>query len=135
MITGFAAIGFVLVPAIGATFWELKHITAESDRIASLRAPTAVNSARMANSVNASLATLRGWMLTDNESYKADWASSDQSSKLAELMAFFKIDNADGGQRHVPLTNGAVQPSTPSKPQRTAVSTPTARDEDGWGEF
>ena len=75
MIAGFTAMGLVLVAAIGATLWEVSHISMESDQIANLRVPTAADSARMVNNINASLATLRGWMLTGNESFKVDRAS------------------------------------------------------------
>ncbi len=84
LIAGFAAIGLVLAAAIGATFWEVSHISAESERIANLRVPTATAGARMVNNVNASLATLRGWMLTGNDTFKADraavWNDIDQTA-------------------------------------------------------
>ena len=90
LIAGFAAMGLVLAAAIGATFWEVSHISEESDRIVNLRVPTATASARMVNNINASLAALRGWMLTGNESFKDDrtaiWKDIDQTA--ADLVHF-----------------------------------------------
>ncbi|MGI9494109.1 MAG: CHASE3 domain-containing protein, partial [Geminicoccaceae bacterium] len=84
LIAGFAAVGFVLVAAIGATFWKVSHFAVESDRIANLQVPSAAASARMTNNVNASLAALRGWMLTGDESFKSNrvavWHDIDRTT-------------------------------------------------------
>ena len=74
MYLGFTAVVVLLAVAIGATLWKVSAIKQGTDRIVILRTPTAQASARMTNDINASLATLRGWMLTGNPAFKADRA-------------------------------------------------------------
>ncbi|MBT5187480.1 MAG: methyl-accepting chemotaxis protein, partial [Kordiimonadaceae bacterium] len=49
--------------------------------LSTLRVPTANASAQMVNDINASLASLRGWMLTGNDTFKSErsavWESID----------------------------------------------------------
>ena len=92
LIAGFAAIGLVFVSAVGITIWQVGSVATDSERIAHLRVPTAAASARMVNNINASLATLRGWMLTGNETFKVDraavWADIDATvSEMDRLSA------------------------------------------------
>ncbi|MEE9195827.1 MAG: PAS domain S-box protein, partial [Alphaproteobacteria bacterium] len=70
-VLGFAAVCAILVGAAVVIIWRMGGVEAEIDRIAYLRVPTSISSARMANNINASLAALRGWMLTGDPSFKA----------------------------------------------------------------
>lgn len=72
---GFAILVLLLVAAVGTTVWLVKDVGANSDRIVSLRMPTAQASAKMVNNINASLADLRGYMLTGNKEFKTDRAN------------------------------------------------------------
>ncbi|MHA1538282.1 MAG: HAMP domain-containing methyl-accepting chemotaxis protein [Alphaproteobacteria bacterium] len=78
LILGFAAVTLILVAAVGITVVEVSGIATKSERIAKLRVPTATASAGIINNINASLASLRGWMLTGNKGFKtqreAVWA-------------------------------------------------------------
>jgi methyl-accepting chemotaxis protein len=75
LIGGFAAIVLLLTAAVGTTLWEVKGVKNLSDRIVNLRTPTAQASASLTNEINASLASLRGWMLTGNTSFKKERAA------------------------------------------------------------
>jgi methyl-accepting chemotaxis protein len=75
LIAGFAAVTFVLAAAVGVTLWEVKKVDGEVERIVDLRVPTAFASATMINDINASLAALRGWMLTGNGAFKTERAA------------------------------------------------------------
>jgi methyl-accepting chemotaxis protein len=79
---GFAAVALVLVVAVGTSLVKVDSIRKEANRIVDLRVPTAQASAGMVNDINASLAALRGWMLTGNPAFKkgraAVWADIDK---------------------------------------------------------
>jgi len=70
LILGFGAICLVLVIAVSTTIWNLGTITREVQRVDSLRVPTSAASAAMAEEIYASLANLRGWMLTGNDKFR-----------------------------------------------------------------
>jgi methyl-accepting chemotaxis protein len=70
LIIGFAVLGLVLVAAVGSTIWKVTGIGNITERMVELRAPTAQASQNMLNNINASLANLRGYMLTGNGAFK-----------------------------------------------------------------
>lgn len=70
LIIGFSSIVMLLVIAVGATTFEVDRIAGGMTRIVDLRVPTSNASASLVNSINASLAALRGWMLTGNVAFK-----------------------------------------------------------------
>jgi methyl-accepting chemotaxis protein len=84
LIGGFAAVVVVLAIAIVTTLWEVGRIQTGMDRIVTLRMPTAAASTRMMNDINASLASLRGWMLSGKDAFKVErtavWADIDRVS-------------------------------------------------------
>ncbi len=84
LIAGFATISLILALAVGVTIWEVTSIKENTTRIVDLRMPTASSSAAMINDMNASLAALRGWMLTGNAAFKTEraavWADVDKVS-------------------------------------------------------
>ncbi len=75
---GFSAIVILLTVATGITIFSVSGIQKQSQRIVDLRVPTSAASQAMVNNINSSLAALRGWMLTGNDSFKkgraAIWA-------------------------------------------------------------
>ncbi len=85
LITGFAAIVLILVISILTTVWKVSTIAERSERIVELRVPTSAASLTMVNDINASLAALRGWMLTGNTAFKTDraaiWKSIDSGKE------------------------------------------------------
>ena len=74
LIGGFACMIVLLCIAVGLTVWQVGSVKKDTDRIVDLRVPTAQASAAMTNNINASLAALRGWMLTGNQVFKVDRA-------------------------------------------------------------
>ena len=87
LILGFAAITITLAVAVGITVWKVNSIGSQTTRIVDLRVPTAFASSAMVNDINASLADLRGWMLTGNAKFKAQRAEvwEDISSVRAAM--------------------------------------------------
>ncbi len=85
---GFAVIILLLVAAVVTTIWQVSKIDDATDRIVNLRTPTAQSSAALTNDINASLAALRGWMLTGNPAFKDDrarvWESIDETRALID---------------------------------------------------
>jgi len=78
IIGGFTAVVILLAAAIGITVFNVSDIQKQSHRIVDLRVPTSAASQAMVNNINSSLAALRGWMLTGNDTFRkgraAVWA-------------------------------------------------------------
>ncbi len=72
LIAGFGAISLILIISISITIFNVSKDQEGVHRIAELRVPTANSSASMVSDINASLAALRGWMLTGNDSFKVE---------------------------------------------------------------
>ncbi len=72
LIAGFAVIVLVLAAAIAITLFKVNAIGDISERIKLLRTPTANASSALTSDIYASLASLRGWMLTGNEAFKKE---------------------------------------------------------------
>ncbi len=81
---GFGAVCLVLVILVGITLWKISDVAESNNRVANLRVPTAEASMGMINGINASLASLRGWMVTENPAFKTErsvvWADIDRIS-------------------------------------------------------
>ncbi len=75
LIGGFAAVVLLLATAVSFTLFEVNLVRNLSHRIDTLRTPTAEASASLTNDISASLASLRGWMLTGNETFKTERAA------------------------------------------------------------
>ncbi len=92
LILGFSVVTAILIIAISTTVWKVSAIADRSDRITDLRVPTSATSQGLVNDVNASLASLRGWMLTGSQSFKTEraavWADIDRLS--ADMDKFSK---------------------------------------------
>ncbi len=67
---GFAAVCMVLIALVGITVWQIGGVAKVNQRVVDLRAPTSAASLGMVNGINASLAALRGWMITGNPAFK-----------------------------------------------------------------
>ena len=90
LIAGFFMICLVMTAIVIATFVQVDDIKTRINRIDNLRVPTALASGKMTEDIQASLASLRGWMLTDNPSFKIEraavWADIDgQRAAMDEL--------------------------------------------------
>jgi len=71
---GFAALAVILAIAVGVTLFKVNSINSSAERIAELRVPTAEASGGIVESVHASLASLRDWMLTGNADFTQERA-------------------------------------------------------------
>jgi methyl-accepting chemotaxis protein len=90
LILGFAAMGVIIAVATGFTLYEANSISTLSHRMVDLRVPTSAASAKMVNDINASLASLRGWMLTGNDAFRLerDAVWTDIDAVTADLDRF-----------------------------------------------
>jgi methyl-accepting chemotaxis protein len=81
LIGGFAAMGIILAIAVGMTIFKVSDINKTATRIVDLRMPTAAASSNMVKNIQASLAALRGYMLTGASGFKNQraevWADID----------------------------------------------------------
>ena len=84
---GFAAIAGILLIAVATTIWKISAIDNAGQRIVNLRMPTAAASAQMVSNIQASLASLRGYMITGAPKFKKGraevWANIDKT--IAEM--------------------------------------------------
>lgn len=71
LIIGFSAMVVILAIAVGMTIWNVSGIDKNTNRIVNLRMPVSQLSTELVSHVNASLASLRGYLLTGNSSFKA----------------------------------------------------------------
>ncbi|MDE0942223.1 MAG: MCP four helix bundle domain-containing protein [Alphaproteobacteria bacterium] len=82
LIAGFGLMVVLTCCAVVFTLWEVNKVGAVGERIVNLRTPTAAASSALVNNINASLAALRGYMLTGNEGFKKEraavWADIDR---------------------------------------------------------
>ena len=69
---GFTAVSVVLAVAVGITLFKVDSINTSMHRISDLRVPTAEASSAMVDDIHASLASLRGYMLTGNDAFKQE---------------------------------------------------------------
>ncbi len=92
LIAGFTVVVLILVGAVGTTVFEVGGINKTMKRIVNLRTPTAQASSGMVNDINASLAALRGWMLTGDPAFKKTRATvwEDITKIRAEMDALSK---------------------------------------------
>ncbi|HEC90820.1 MAG TPA: hypothetical protein ENI55_04055, partial [Alphaproteobacteria bacterium] len=70
LISGFAAMGVILTIAVGVTIWKVSYINKTMTRMVELRMPTAAASSNLDKDIFATLANLRGYMLTGAGKFK-----------------------------------------------------------------
>jgi methyl-accepting chemotaxis protein len=88
---GFGAMVVLLAGLVGVTLYEVSSISERSNRILNMRIPTAAASAGLVNDINASLAALRGYMITGKPAFKAErksvWNDIDKLRRLLDKHA------------------------------------------------
>ena len=72
---GCFAIVLILVVSASITLMEIKDIETRTTRVNDLRVPTSEASQSISRDIYASLAALRGWMLTGNAGFKGERAA------------------------------------------------------------
>jgi methyl-accepting chemotaxis protein len=72
LILGFSALCVLLAIVVGTTIIKVRTVSESTDRTVNLRVPTAMTANDMVAGVYASLAALRGWLITGNQAFKAE---------------------------------------------------------------
>ena len=75
LILGFSVLCALLAGVVGVTIIKVRAVNESTDRTVNLRVPTAMAASDVVAGVYASLASLRGWMITGNDSFKAERAT------------------------------------------------------------
>jgi methyl-accepting chemotaxis protein len=94
LISGFTAIGIVLAAAVGYTVYTISGVAVLFERVVNVRAPVSLGSTELVGNVYATLAALRGYLLSGNPQGKVDraamWKELDGSraefDRLAERL-------------------------------------------------
>jgi methyl-accepting chemotaxis protein len=89
---GFGVLTLLLAGAVATTLWLVGGISQTSDRIDTLRVPTALAAERLTADLQGSLAALRGYILTGKDAFKLERAAhwkdiADKSAMMDELSA------------------------------------------------
>ena len=74
LILGFSVLCVLLASVVGTTIIKVGTVSEATERTVNLRVPTAMTASDMVAGVYASLASLRGWLITGNETFKAERA-------------------------------------------------------------
>ena len=72
LILGFSALCALLAIVVGTTIIKLRTVSESTERTVNLRVPTAMTANDLVAGVYASLAALRGWLITGNQAFKAE---------------------------------------------------------------
>src|SRR5712664_1427151 len=74
LILGFSVLCVLLAGVVGTTIIKVRTVNEATERTVNLRVPTAMTASDMVAGVYASLASLRAWLITGNEAFKAERA-------------------------------------------------------------
>lgn len=72
LILGFGVLCTLIAGIVGTTMLGLRTVSVSTDQNVNLRVPTAMAAGDLVSDVNASLASLRGWIITGNDAFKAE---------------------------------------------------------------
>src|SRR3954465_9975257 len=72
LILGFSVLCALLACVVGVTIIKVGAVNESTDRNVNLRVPTAMAASDVIAGVYASLASLRGWLITGNDTFKAE---------------------------------------------------------------
>jgi methyl-accepting chemotaxis protein len=74
LILGFSLLCILLAAVVGTTIIKVSTVNESTDRTVNLRVPTAMNAGELVADVYASLASLRGWLITGKDVFKDERA-------------------------------------------------------------
>ena len=74
LILGFSVLCILLAGVVGTTIVKVRTVSEATDRTVNLRVPTAITASDLVAGVYASLASLRGFLVTGNDVFKAERA-------------------------------------------------------------
>lgn len=97
LILGFSILCMLLAAVVGTTIMKVVSVSSATDRTVNLRVPTAMTASDVVSSVYASLASLRGWLLTGNQAFKAEraalWKDIDaRGSEMDRLSSHWTVE-------------------------------------------
>ncbi len=91
LILGFGVLAFGVLAIVVITRWEVGNLASVARRTVTLRVPVAEASRALATEINASLAALRGWLLTAEPGYRtartAAWEGIDRNVATLRRLA------------------------------------------------
>ena len=74
LIAGFSVLCVLLAAVVGTTIIKVRTVNESTDQTVNLRVPTAMTASDIVAEVYASLASLRGWLITGNDVFKSERA-------------------------------------------------------------
>ncbi len=100
LLLGFGIMTVILAVMVLFTWTQVRQVGEGTREIDEVRVPLAVTSAQLGNSVTASLASLRGWLLTGKEDFKTDrlgdWARIEAARDKIDGLSTIWDDAARG---------------------------------------
>ncbi len=85
LILGFGVLCALLACVVGVTIVKVDAVNESTDRTVNLRVPTAMTASDVVAGVYASLASLRGWLITGNDAFKTERATLWKDIQRARL--------------------------------------------------
>ena len=74
LILGFSMLCALMAVVVGVTIVKVRTVNESTDRTVNLRVPTAMAASDVVAGVYASLASLRAWLITGNDTFKTERA-------------------------------------------------------------
>jgi methyl-accepting chemotaxis protein len=75
LIFGFSVLCILLAAVVGTTIIKVRTVSESTERTVNLRVPTAMTASDLVAGVYASLASLRGFLVTGNDVFKSERAT------------------------------------------------------------
>ena len=102
LILGFSVLCALLAIVIGITIVKVSAVNKATSRTVNLRVPTAMTAGDVVAGVYASLASLRGWLITGNDAFKVERATlwneiQRHSSRMDGLSGQWTVRTEQGG--------------------------------------
>jgi methyl-accepting chemotaxis protein len=97
LVLGFSVLCILLAAVVGITIVKVHTVSESTDRTVNLRVPTAMTASDLVAGIYASLASLRGWLITGNEAFKVEraalWTSiQEQGSEMDRLSGRWTVE-------------------------------------------
>src|SRR4029450_5811993 len=109
LILGFSVLCALLAVVVGTTIVKVSAVNEATDRTVNLRVPTAMTASEWGAGVYASLASLRGWLITGNDAFKAEratlWKEMQRyGARMDDISGHWTSEqNKAGGKQAKPL--------------------------------
>src|SRR5437588_1936011 len=97
LILGFSVLCVLLAAVVGTTIIKVATVRDSTERTVNLRVPTAMTASDLVAGVYASLASLRGWLITGNEAFKTERAAlwkgiEEHGSEMDRLSGHWTVE-------------------------------------------